>query len=69
MVFGSILVDVISIVISSGSGGAFTTVFIPILEILIKIGIVLICALDYFNRKNRDSRYDSNDKRHSMQNQ
>ena len=70
MVFGTILVDIISIILSSGKGGSFTTVFIPILEIIIKIGIVLFCAYDYFNnRKNRDSRYDSIEKRQSIQNQ
>ena len=48
MVLGSIIVDIISIIVSSGKGGAFTTVLIPILEILVKTGIVVICAMDYF---------------------
>jgi hypothetical protein len=30
MVFGSILVDVISMVVSSGKGGTFTLILIPI---------------------------------------
>jgi len=67
MVLGSIFVDVISIIVASGKGGAFTTVLIPILEVLLKVGVVVICALDYFREK--DSRYESMDRRQSRQNQ
>ena len=69
MVLGSILVDIISIIVSSGKGGAFTTVLIPILEILAKTGIVVICAMDYFKGSEKDYRYQSMDRRQSRLNQ
>ena len=63
MVFGSILVDVISIVVSSGKGGTFTTVLIPVFEMLIKAGIVAICAFDYFKGGDQPNRYSEMSKR------
>ena len=63
MVFGSILVDVISIVVSSGKGGTFTTVLVPIFEMLIKAGIVAICAYDYFKGRDEPNGYSEMNKR------
>ena len=71
MVLGSILVDVICITISANKGGKFTVLVIPLIEIIIKLGIVALCAYDYFQRKDEQNEggYREVNRGHSMQNQ
>ena len=57
MILGSLLVDIIVISISAHFGGIFTIVLVPLLEIALKIGIVVLCALDYFRNKDLKQPY------------
>jgi hypothetical protein len=40
MVIGSSIIDVLTIIISSGQADKFTFLFMPLLEILIKVAII-----------------------------
>lgn len=51
MLLGSIVVDGITIILSSGKGEHFTFLFMPILEIVIKFGIAAVSALHYYANK------------------
>lgn len=51
MLLGSILVDGITIILASGKGEHFTFLFMPILEIIIKIGITAVSAVHYYANK------------------
>lgn len=69
MILGSVLVDVITIAISAHSGGIFTIVLLPLFEIALKAGIVVLCALNYFKNKDPHQGYSDIHRQRSTQNQ
>jgi len=67
MILGSLLVDIITISISAHNGAIFTIVLIPLIEMGLKVGIIVLCALDYFKNKDLNKGYSDEDRHRSMQ--
>jgi hypothetical protein len=68
MVFGSMIIDIVCIVFSVNKGGRFALLTIPLVELLIKIGIVCVCAYEYFKNRQERERLSDGEKQRRMQN-
>lgn len=51
MLFGSAIIDALTMILSGNQEDHFTFTFVPLLEIILKFAIAAVAAFAYFKRK------------------